>query len=632
MAPISNLPLQSCWASEEEYVDSILEFAGSNDLFRNLCGGVHVLDFLTSSPPLYSTILPAEWRQWVEDVHINDLLDLLLREDLEPFSKISESYDKAQATHCWRGYNCPPQTLISYIRSIRSHCLRRDVCETTSVDRSMPKHLAIGMKPKKIHEVANFANYVHNLAAEIASVRGDPVTDIVDFGSGRNYLGRTLASPPYNMHVIAIERKQHNINGAKGMDVHAKLSKKVNTMCNKKEYKEQLQAGANSSLSSDKSMKSDAKASLEAADTGASTTEASDQQSVIKRGSVTYIEHELEDGNLEHILRSSDLLTLVSKNGSEESTDENLQKPRSDGSQRTDISHVTGEACLSQIPISSMVVSLHSCGNLVHHGLRALVLNPSVSAVAMIGCCYNLMTERLGPATYKLPLLRSYHPRLQSTSEACDPHGFPMSQKLSLFKHKHGHGLRLNITARMMAVQAPYNWGPEESQAFFTRHFYRALLQKILLDLRVIKQPMSPNSIVDGSLDGIDAGGTPLIVGSLRKSCFASFKAYVRSALRRLIENPDYGLAVKVGTANLTDDMIFAYEKDFEYAKKHMSIMWSFMAFSAGVVESLIVIDRWSFLREQNSIERCWVEPVFEYAQSPRNLAVVGIKKSGHCT
>ena len=52
------------------------------------------------------------------------------------------------------------------------------------------------------------------------------------------------------------------------------------------------------------------------------------------------------------------------------------------------------------------------------------------------------------------------------------------------------------------------------------------------------------------------------------------------------------------------------------------------MAFSAGVVESLIVVDRWLFLKEHpDTVKDCWVEAVFDYAQSPRNLVVVGVKK-----
>jgi hypothetical protein len=55
--------------------------------------------------------------------------------------------------------------------------------------------------------------------------------------------------------------------------------------------------------------------------------------------------------------------------------------------------------------------------------------------------------------------------------------------------------------------------------------------------------------------------------------------------------------------------------------------VWSLMAFSAGVVESLIVVDRWLWLQEQEEVAEAWVEPVFDYAVSPRNMVVVGIKK-----
>jgi hypothetical protein len=280
-----------------------------------------------------------------------------------------------------------------------------------------------------------------------------------------------------------------------------------------------------------------------------------------------------------------------------------------------------------------MVVSLHSCGNLVHHGLRSLILNPSVVAVAMIGCCYNLLTERLGPTTYKHPQLRPNHPRLEATGNAHDPHGFPMSQTLETFPHEHGQGVRLNITARMMAVQAPYNWTNQESAAFFSRHFYRALLQRILLDLGVVKQCSDPSSssspIAGGSITGKDTSGTPLIVGSLRKACFVDFRAYVRGALAKLTQDPVDGPMIAELTRNLSDDTIADYEARWSHAKKKLAIIWSLMAFSAGVVESIIAVDRFLFLREQDCVSDCWVETAFEYKHSPRNLVVVGVKKNG---
>ena len=50
---------------------------------------------------------------------------------------------------------------------------------------------------------------------------------------------------------------------------------------------------------------------------------------------------------------------------------------------------------------------------------------------------------------------------------------------------------------------------------------------------------------------------------------------------------------------------------------------------AAGVVEALIVVDRYCWLREQEGVERAWVQTVFEYGLSPRNLVVVGVKGEG---
>lgn len=312
-------------------------------------------------------------------------------------------------------------------------------------------------------------------------------------------------------------------------------------------------------------------------------------------------------------------------------------------------------------------MSLHSCGNLVHYGLRSLLLSPEISAVAMVGCCYNLVTERLGPPTYKLPTLRPNHPRLEATANAFDPQGFPMSEKLAnypiarppqlddattdaTFESSGAKGLRLNITARMMAVQAPFNWGRADSETFFSRHFYRALLQRIFLDRGIVSAPVDASNFPDpvsanghtshvnwtppnGRGPGLSSDGTstPLTIGTLRKFAYGDFVSYVRAAEAKLVApnsfcevDPNF---IKSRMDGLTDDDIRDYEIRYAERKKELSVMWSLMAFSAGVVEAVIVTDRWLWLKEQEEVEQAWVEPVFEYKHSPRNLVVVGIKK-----
>ncbi|EGE04547.1 hypothetical protein TEQG_03418, partial [Trichophyton equinum CBS 127.97] len=317
-------------------------------------------------------------------------------------------------------------------------------------------------------------------------------------------------------------------------------------------------------------------------------------------GLLDYVEHEIQDGYLEPIIKH-----IIGP--AEEAREQDKEAANS---------------CMSSPPAASlssrvMVVSLHSCGNLVHHGIKSLILNPSVVAVAMIGCCYNLMTERLGPATYKLPSLRLPNSRLEQTSNACDPHGFPMSRRFEQYSHENGNGIRLNITARMMAVQAPYNWGKEDSEAFFTRHFFRALLQRVLVDYGIVPVPGRASSSSsdtarreDETQPGVtqqdtEVPGCPLIVGSLRKSAFLSFTAYARAAVAKLVHDPQYGNAIKQQVECLPDDTLEAYVARYESAKKNLSVVWSLMAFSASVVESMIVTDRWMYLREQDDIRNC---------------------------
>ena len=609
MPPGQSLPLDPIWHCEESYVQSLLSFASGSELFRNLCGGVHILDFLTREPDLYVTVLPQEWREWFDQVDVHDVLQLLLREDLETLL--------LQGQKSWRNGALPPQSLLEYVLTVRRHCLTRTNTFALTKDeaKGMSRRLMAGMKPKKIHEVQHFSAFVDRLSGFVAEETGGPVARLVDFGSGQNYLGRTLASPLYDQDVIAIERKHNNVAGARRKDVYAKLAKKEKIMRNKKEYKKQLLEKA--SVEGDISIAN----STNSMHHGPSKVVNDDSVDIDLNGSITYIEHDIEDGRIEDIIYPSDSILDVST-ASFSALDEYMTPNLSSCSIKQPAKHP-----------NLLVISLHSCGNLSHHGLRTLTpsLNPSISAVALIGCCYNLMTERLGPKTYKHPLLRPHHPRLEATGSAHDPHGFPMSKRLEDFPNLDGSiGLRLNITARMMAVQAPYNWGKEDSEAFFTRHFYRALLQRMLMDAGVVKQSSEPNSqaIAGGSVSGRDEQGTPLIIGSLRKSAFVSFSAYINVALQKLAQDPDVSELVRSKSVAFTKELIEGYEVRFSYARKQLAIMWSLMAFSAGVVESVIVVDRWLWLKEKVGwVGKCWVQPIFDYKWSPRNLVVVGIRE-----
>jgi hypothetical protein len=613
MASNHPLPISGKWETPDAYMEALLSFSTTSVLFMNLCGGVHMVDFLTREPDLYTTILPKDWRSFFEQHDAQNIIGLLLRENIDHLRGVDEP-SVEQCSRTWNGGAFPPQSLLDYIFNIRQLALQRELLPSSTERIDLPKQVAMRMNRKKVHEVECFSQYVASLSDTVDNRRGETVSHIVDFGSGQNYLGRTLASSPYYKHIIAIERKHQYISGAKTMDVRAKLAKdpkarkspKDKVSCDERNIiTEATTSGANNipestiqdsqvpeevpfiemlgdmRLGPDELLKSPPKITQK---------ENPSKAEIHNVGTLSYIEHEIQDGYLEYIV---DHVIHPSPTGLSD-------EKRKDGDSRL------------------MVVSIHSCGNLVHHGLRSLVLNPSIVAVAMIGCCYNLLTERLGPATCDLPILPSLHPRLEETGTSYDPHGFPMSKYYEDYRSPGATtGMKLNITARALAMQAPYNWGHDDSEVSFTRHFFRALLQRILVDRNILPKPE------DTTEDRTDS----IIIGKLPKAAFKSFTAYIRAATAKMSRDPVYGTQVQERIATLTDEEIHCYEAQYFPARKNMSVVWSLMAFSSQLVESIIVVDRWQFLREQDFVKDCWVQPVFDYGLSPRNLAVIGLKK-----
>ncbi len=626
MAPKTLLPYEDDFQSAGEYVDSLLSFATTSTLFQTLCGGVHILDFFTREPSLYDSVLPEDWCAYLQNVETMQLLNILMR-DHTSFMR--------------QPPNPPPESMIQYIEDIRKHSLKRDYAPRKLKLSKLPRPVAVGMVPKKVHEVANFADYVDRLANDVASQTGKEVTHFVDFGSGQNYLGRTLASPPYNRHIIAVEGREINVTGSKKKDVLANLAEREVVMRNKKLYRQYLEGDI---TESGKKVSEKNEKNKPVANGGAKGDEKKaqdpEQENVADfrpyreletiyatgegRGSIQYVEEQLNDGDLSHV---------VVQIGAEEKDDENHLVESVDGSTLQE--QKSSSCCRQSKPKTSqgstdqslMTVSIHSCGNLSHHGIRSLLLNPTVSSIAIVGCCYNLLTERLGPPTYKNPILRPnlrpVNSRVDRLQDAFDPHGYPMSEKVATYEG----GIRLNITARMMAVQAPQNWTEKESDDFFKRHYFRALLQKVFLDRGVVTAATPAHAARPGDVVEVDQTD-PVIIGSLRKGCYVNFTTYVKGAVEKLTRDPEKGKNISEKMGSMTDEEIDAYSQKYGHRKKELSVMWSLMAFSAGVVESLIVTDRWLWLKEHpEEVRDAWVETVFDYKLSPRNLVVVGIKR-----
>jgi hypothetical protein len=574
LPPVKPLPICEDFTSPEQYVDELLAFVATSRVFQTLCGGVHILDFFISEPGLFRTLLPEDWREFLLACPSMHLLDTLMHDD----------FDGEQAARL-------PESLRDYILTVRRLSLRRSFSRRKLKSPVLPRHVALGMNVKKTHEVTHFAGYLDDLSEAILRTCGHEPERMVDLGSGQNYLGRTLASPPYNRHVVAVESREHNTAGAKELDVLSGLATREKVMRNKKAF---LQGTADGPVQADPLR--------EQADPVADTRPKRNLAAVYNegegKGSIRYVTGHMHNGDLSDVMSQLKL----------------ADEPTPVGDK------------------SLLAMSIHSCGNLSHFGVRSLLSNPSVQAIAIVGCCYNLMTERLGPPPAGTrPSLQPINGRTRREEERRDPEGFPMSKRLCTHN---GQGIRFNVTARMLACQAPQNWTEQESEGFFGRHFFRAVLQKIFLDRGVVTKifhgDQTPTSQSSPS-KAFDMSTSPVILGSLPKRCYTSFRAYVRGAIAKLATHTDlakYKNVVEERMGSITDEEIDNYEETYNPRRREISAMWSLMAFSAALVESAIVTDRWLYLREHDDVvSHCWVETVFDYAQSPRNLVVAGIKR-----
>jgi hypothetical protein len=612
MAPDKPLPYNDEFSSTEEYIAELLEFSASSELFQALCGGVHIVDYFTIGAGPFYDVLPTSWHPYLFACDIMSFVRLLATGRPDD----SRSEDEIQ----------PPQSLIDYVHSIHRLSMTRkpSSCKVTGRE-TLPRTISIGMKQKKIHEVVNFAEYVKRLSGDIQEGGGDAISHYVDFGSGQNYLGRALAAEPYNLRVVAVEGRDHNVAAAKGKDVNSGLIKKPKVMRNKKIWEQIKKIRKHEDTEDPESIRKAIEAieGSEAYDFRPRNVLGLKWDGVEKgKGHVQYVSGRLDSGDLTDVIANIE---------------------RHPPSQED--SAVAGAQAERERALKLMAISIHSCGNLSHYGIRSLIMNDDVRAIAIVGCCYNLLTEKLGPPTYKQPLLRptlqALNGRLRRESDKFDPQGFPMSERLSTYGAG-GQGVRLNITARMMACQALPNWSELDSESFFQRHFFRALLQKIFLDRGVVRKirhdggdpetvEEPQNGEVSSSSTTFNISTNPVAIGTLGKHCYKSFVAYVRGAVKKLSTTEDFKLYANVmeeKMSDITDEEILSYEKAYMPRKKELSALWSMMAFSAMAVESIIVTDRWCFLKENSDVVKdAWVEPVFDYKQSPRNLVVVGIKR-----
>jgi hypothetical protein len=230
-----------------------------------------------------------------------------------------------------------------------------------------------------------------------------------------------------------------------------------------------------------------------------------------------------------------------------------------------------------------LMYSLHACGSLSETMIE-LFCHPSSRAAVLfnVACCYNLIDETL-PGRH-----------------------FPMSRRVSSLSRavNEGHHHKkcnsfLSRNVRMVACQSPQRWihRPAQTQKFFKRHFYRALLELVLRSNGLTTTPdqefLKISSVPDGSL-----------------KCFA-----------------DYWQAAVPTIPIPTSISLQEYERRYKPMEKILSFMWTMRALLGPVVEGVILVDRYWYIREQRADCQVDLVPVLDPLQSPRNFVLQAVKR-----
>lgn len=241
---------------------------------------------------------------------------------------------------------------------------------------------------------------------------------------------------------------------------------------------------------------------------------------------------------------------------------------------------------------------LHTCGNLAPSCLRIFQHCKQIQAICNIGCCYNKLDEQFAhPSDDNLPDKRfrvfdgkiiQIEPNLR---DECKISGFPMS------KHLRDKEYALGRNARMLAVQ-PFHRIVDEMEQPHDHLFYRALLEVLI----VKNHPQYKNAIHVGRI----------------KKCH-TFIEYVRKCSKRIeLLNFDH---LTDGEIN---DMYNAHVHHYDYLKLFYMMRLSL----APIIETIILLDRFLYLKEQNDNELSTIYLVkfFDSVLSPRCYGIVGIK------
>ncbi|XP_027248279.1 methyltransferase-like protein 25 isoform X2 [Cricetulus griseus] len=460
------------------------------------------------------------------------------------------------------------------------------------------------MNTKKSHEVQEMSE----LICSIADYCG--LKQIIDVGSGKGYLSSFL-SLKYGLNVYGIDSSNTNTHGAK--ERNRKLKKHWNLNhrqtrvdVNGLALKMPKEIGAQKEVKCKGDFESVPKSSLGNQDMSTSVLpEFSESKvSAIRKQLGDLHAQPLEEEKLyfENTFSLMDFLPIdaIEPTSSQVHNTEisevrkqrrNMATKPSDSSIYSPLtSFITANSELHDIIKDledCLMVGLHTCGDLAPNTLRIFASKSEVKGVCSVGCCYHLLSEEF---------------ENQTKEYAQENWGFPMCRYLKEERWCCGRNARMSACLALERVAVGQGL-PTESL------FYRAVLQNIIKDYYGITK-------------------CDQHVGKIYSKC-SSFLDYVRRSLKKL------GLdeAKKHIVNDLLRNSMVSEEIIMDYYEKYKPRMNELEAFNmlkvvlAPCIETLILLDRLCYLKEQEDVAWSALVKLFDPVKSPRCYAVVALKK-----
>ena len=305
-----------------------------------------------------------------------------------------------------------------------------------------------------------------------------------------------------------------------------------------------------------------------------------------------------------------------------------------------------------------VLCALHACGDLSPTITRCFALAPSVAALVLVPCCYNLLTVDSDPcgAEHSPMKVGKCHPCHPCGAEESDPPstrpsaspstkqarvpsvakaaaataGFPLSEVVRRT------GIILSRDVRWIATQReaaalPPSWLDEASKAdgaappaALLAQLWRALFAALMRDHYADCVPEGTRVSTGGHARHRQQVAEAEGQGDDKVASTAGFEfvAFAEAALARAglpTNRLDRSALARYAKTRCSEGVV--------NAARRVAAMTALQAALAPLVESLLLTDHVLFLHESGVCEDIRAVPVFRPARSPRNVAIVARKR-----